>query len=504
MRCLTGRRVDRHTAAWQYAAYMNRIRALACSVAWLLAACGLAEADLLQQVGQSELQGQFWRAAALSDKALADTTLPHGQRKQLEFERDRLDRIRRDFPLTKDTLFTALNKSVKGLGSEEFERWLAEGRFDSREFDGERRFMVSSVSNLFWRHPELNPRRIPPKGTAKQDKAVYDTCKAIQEAARAEEKPYVLPKRFRVTMTVTAKANAAPDGEIVRAWLPIPRHYPFQKDFELLKTSSPVKGLAPESSSIRSVHLEQRAKRNKPTEFRVEYDYTAYGVCFAPRADQVYPFDPHDAVVRQFTREAPHIVFTRGMRALSQQITGEETNPLRQAKRFYDWIAENIKYSYAIEYSTIRNISEYCRSRGYGDCGQEALLFMTLCRLNGIPARWQSGWNTFPGGESIHDWCEVYVPPRGWMPVDPWAGINAMQYAATLTPEQRHTVRDFYFGGLDQYRMAANSDHCQELTPAKRSLRSDTVDFQRGELEWGDHNIYFDQYSFKLDLKEAR
>ena len=34
------------------------------------------------------------------------------------------------------------------------------------------------------------------------------------------------------------------------------------------------------------------------------------------------------------------------------------------------------------------------------------------------------------------------------------------------------------------------------------SMRSDDVDFQRGELEWGDHNIYFDQYSWSLKWKE--
>jgi hypothetical protein len=28
------------------------------------------------------------------------------------------------------------------------------------------------------------------------------------------------------------------------------------------------------------------------------------------------------------------------------------------------------------------------------------------------------------------------------------------------------------------------------------------VDFQRGELEWSGHNIYFDQYSYKLEVKE--
>ena len=95
-------------------------------------------------------------------------------------------------------------------------------------------------------------------------------------------------------------------------------------------------------------------------------------------------------------------MFTPELRALSEKITGDETNPYLKAKKFYDWIGANIKYSYAIEYSTIRNISEYCRTRGYGDCGQEALLFITLCRLNGIPARWQSGnWDTFPHSTTI-------------------------------------------------------------------------------------------------------
>ena len=124
--------------------------------------------------------------------------------------------------------------------------------------------------------------------------------------------------------------------------------------------------------------------------------------------------------------------------------------------------------------------------------------------MNGIPARWQSGWNTFPGGKDIHDWTEIYLAPYGWVPVDPYMGIWAMRYARTLTPEQQREVRDFYFGGLDQWRMIANSDHSQVLSPAKSSMRSDNVDFQRGELEWGNHNIYFDKYTCALAVKEVK
>ena len=481
---------------------MKLISAFACSVSLAATVACFAQATVLDQANWLEVQGQLKQAANVLTDALDDKSLPTAQRKQLEFELDRLERIRKDFSFTKNELFTALKKSVKGLTADEFEHWVAEGRFDSREIDGQRRFMSSSVSNLFFRYPELNARRIPPKDTTKHDRESWETCIAIQQAALAGKKPYVLPRRFHATMTVTAKAGAAPEGEIVRAWLPIPRSYPFQTDFKLLKTSSPPRRLDDERSPIRAVFLEQPARKRKPTGFKIEYEYTSYGVWFDVQPDEVKAIDANDPTLKPFLSEAPHVVFTPELRALSKRIAGEETNPARQAKKFYDWIAAHIQYSYAIEYSTIRNISDYCRTRGYGDCGQEALLFMTLCRLNGIPARWQSGWNTFPGAKTIHDWCEIYLAPYGWMPVDPYKGIWAMRYADTLTDEQRREVRDFYFGGLDYYRMAANGDHNQELTPPKQSFRSDDVDFQRGELEWRGHNIYFDQYSYKLELQE--
>lgn len=477
--------------------------AVTCLCAVATANC-FAQKEVLKQVNQLELQGHFKDAAGALNQALQNQALPAAQRKTLEFELDRLARIKKDFPLTKETLFVALKRAVTGLTPEEYERWLREGRFDSREIDGQRWFMASSVHNLFFRYPELAARRQPPKNDAPLDLARLKSCAAIRQAALAENKPYVLPKRFHVTMTVTAEPSAAPAGQIIRAWIPIPRVYPFQDQFELTAASPAGRQIDDPRSPIRSVYMEQAARKDKPTRFRIEYNYTTHAVWFNIKPEAVKACDPNDPALQQFTREAPHVVFTPQMRALSQQIVGGETNPYWKARKCYDWITEHIQYSYAIEYSTIRNISEYCRSHGYGDCGQEALLFITLCRLNGIPARWQSGWNTFPGAKSNHDWSEIYLAPYGWMPVDPYIGVFAMRYATTLTPEQRRRIRDFYFGGLDQYRMIANSDHSQALRPPKRSMRSDNVDFQRGELEWGDHNIYFDQFSYNLTLKEIK
>ncbi len=458
----------------------------------------------LRVASDLELRGQFKEAARTLAAALNERPLPVADQKNLEFELDRLDRIKKDFPWTQDALFVELGKSVKHLSRQEYDSWIREGRFESRDIEGKRWFMVSSVGNLFWRYPELSPRRLPPKETRAVQEHYLATCLEIKKAAKDEQKPFVLPKRFQVSMSVTAEPNAAPDGEIIKAWLPVPREYPFQGEFGILSTSSPLQHLDPKDSPIRCAYLEQHAVKNTPTRFNINYEYTAHGVWFDIQPDRVKAADTNNPALAPFTREAPHIAFTPEMRALADQIAGTETNPYLKARKFHDWIAEHIKYSFAIEYSTIRNIGEYCRSHGYGDCGQEALLFMTLCRLNGIPARWQSGWTTFPGAKSIHDWTEIYLAPYGWIPVDPYMGIYAMQYCNELTPGQRREVRDFYFGGLDQYRMIANSDHNQRLNPPKESMRSDNVDFQRGELEWGNHNIYLDKYSYELTAKEVK
>lgn len=302
-------------------------------------------------------------------------------------------------------------------------------------------------------------------------------------------------------MTVTVKPDAVPAGEIVRAWLPVPRAFPHQFSINTVSSSSPVKSLAEMNSPIRSAYLEQKAERGKPTVFSVQYEYTAFGIWFNLQPMAVQPYDTAASMYREYTQESPHVVFTDKIRTLSSELADTVANPLTKAKIFYDWISETIQYSYALEYSTIRNISEYCLNRKYGDCGQAGLLFITLCRSNGIPARWQSGWFTMPGGKTIHDWTEIYINPYGWIPVDPYMGVFAMQYFGGSGDERRE-IRDFYFGGLDQYRMAANSDHNMPLDPPKQSMRSDPVDFQRGELEYQNTNVYFNHYSFSLSVEE--
>lgn len=49
--------------------------------------------------------------------------------------------------------------------------------------------------------------------------------------------------------------------------------------------------------------------------------------------------------------------------------------------------------------------------------------------------------------------------------------------------------------------MVVNNDYGMPLHPAKRYPRSETVDFQRGEVEWRGGNLYFTQWSYDMQIE---
>jgi transglutaminase-like putative cysteine protease len=218
---------------------------------------------------------------------------------------------------------------------------------------------------------------------------------------------------------------------------------------------------------------------------------------------QYHAIDPDKVTTPAITPElapyvaerAPHIVFTDAMRAFSRKVVGDEKNPYRIAQKLFAAV-DRIPWAGAREYSTISNISDYALHAGHADCGQQTLLLMTLLRLNGIPARWQSGMVYSDDGSrysNIHDWGYLYLAPYGWVPMDVTTG--RLHPAAS----DDKALEWFYFGGLDNYRIAFNDDFSRSFQPSKRHFRSDDVDSQRGEAEWKGGNLYFDQLDYDFD-----
>jgi hypothetical protein len=405
-------------------------------------------------------------------------------------------RIARDFRLSQAELTASLAKSLRDFKPEELEAWIAEGLFDVRDVGGERRFHASAKSNLFFRKPALNARRIDAKPDLLGE-SLEKHADLVVAAAKESGERFVLPQVLDVDFRVEAKADAVRDGATVRAWIPIARRTPWQGAGEVLEAAPKPLMVAPQDADQRSAYCESRAVASRPTAFRVVTRQIVYAV--APPGASTRPTATRPALddaerTRFLAEKPPHVVFSPALRALSASVVGDEKDPAKIARRLYDWIGDHVVYSYAREYSTLSAVAEECAATRRGDCGQIALLFIALCRLNGVPARWQSGWAAWPGAETMHDWAEIWTSATGWAPVDPFMSV----YAATQPPARKAKLRDFFFGGLDGYRFVVNGDHGAPLVPDKPSWRSDDVDFQRGELEADGANLYYDRFAYDV------
>jgi hypothetical protein len=459
--------------------------------------------DLWTQIWNLEQQGEFSKTSTLISDYLRSeegAALKASDKETLEYEIDRLYRIGRDYRKTPDEVYAQLTDDVKGMNQEEFQKLIDTRYLDWRNIDGNLRFFNAAKSNLFIRYPEYVARKITPMAP-NHEVIAWNFYQKAKEAAKNSSSPYVLPQKYQMKMTITVKPDVVEDGKIIKCWMPFPREVASQKDIKFISSDPEVKVLAPGDAWMRSAYFEKQAKKGEPTVFTLNYEYTGYGRFLLIDPAKVKPYKTQSAEYKKWTQERPpHVVFDRMVKEVSKEIIGNEKNPYLKAKKIFDWIAYNTRYSYAHEYSTIPCIPDFVLTKRYGDCGQHGMTFIALCRYNGIPARWQSGWSLRPGEENLHDWTEFYLEGYGWVPCDPDMGVWVTSQNTELNEEQSKLLREYYCGNIDHYRLIVNNDHSQPLTPAKKSFRSDTVDFQRAELECDGKNLYFDTFNYDLQV----
>jgi len=436
--------------------------------------------------------GRFAEASSKIERALVgQITAP--EHEALEFERERMRRILLDFSHDEEEMLARLRRYVPDVRPEEVERWKRQGVLEHRVIDGRVLYFNRAVPNLFRLSEEAAARRNDPKPFSQGPMESLDSHHSAVRAAAVESgSTSVLPRRVRVKQTISVEADAVPAGEPVRAWIPYPREIEGQQeDIQLLASEPKDIQVADPSTMQRTVHFEKVARAGQPVEFSVEYELTLYARYHDIDPDKVQPAPATAELATHLGERPPHIVFTPAIREFSARIVGDEKNPYRIARKLFAAV-DQIPWAGAREYSTISNISEHALQAGHADCGQQTLLLMTLLRLNGIPARWQSGM-VYSDGDywNLHDWGWLYLAPYGWVPMDVTTG--RFKDAADAGDED---LEWFYLGGLDAYRIAFNDDYGTPLQPSKQHFRSETVDSQRGEVEWSGGNLYFDQWDY--------
>lgn len=398
--------------------------------------------------------------------------LPDEVKKRIILEMHNSDVKLREYTLTEDVLIEQIAEYAPGFSRDDFKK-LA-GDTDYIFVNGEKRYVDFSVSSLFITSELLTNW---PGSTYLDDKSpeVSESRDHMRSTGSAE-----------VDIDVEFIADINPDvakGNKLSVHLPYPSPQGLgMSDIEFISSSKSC-DIAPEDALQRTVHFSADGSMDNSFKVRcrakMKQTYMSFDDIISAGNDTT---DAREAELLNEIRQSdlcekyPHYVFTPFIKSLSDLIIGDQTDKTLIVKKIYDFITHRYRYAYVRDYAAIDALSEYFALRGRGDCGLQASLLITLCRYNGIPARWQSGIVTDGECGGAHDWAAVYFRGVGFRPVDPSFGGGAVRRGSEDDCE-------FYCGNIDPYRLIFNTDIQEEFTVTKKHYRYDPYDNQYGEVE---------------------
>ena len=440
--------------------------------------------ELPEDIMKAKWCGDFERAKRLIDIRLNDGRTPQNQRTRLTVEKEILERLPLDYIYTVEEAVELVQQQIPDFTVEEVEEMMDQGAIDWIYIKGVPHLSRRFFETLLAVNPSISRRagRVADFEDKAKTKLLNDNIKKMQEQGG-------VCHHIRLRAKLRIKDEVFRPGERVLEPIPVPADAVNMRNIRVIGTQPEAAAVSDASYAQRTVCFEETMTENHP--FYVEYEYDCAAPYHVLDADQV-PVGRRDFDVEE---EMPHIRFSPTILALCEELSGDEKNPLKLARRFYDFCTTAVKYSYMREYFTLTEIPEYAALNLKGDCGVQALLFITLCRCEGIPARWQSGLYVTPLFVGMHDWAQFYVEPYGWLFADPSFGGSA--YRSGNEERWNH-----YFGNLDPFRMESNSKFQYPVEPEKKQRRMDPYDNQAGEVEYADRGLIRSEWEYSWELLE--
>lgn len=452
--------------------------------ATLAASAMTVQADWKSDVRELINEGEFTAARAVIAALPSDVKAsePYAVDSAMKI----MSRIEYDFSISPEKGSAMVRERRPGTTDAEIADWIDHKYIEVKNIDGEQRWMRKAVRNLWLLNPELV--EATPDDTVSLNN--YLACIDKIKSAPMDANHCNNWQRITLKFILDVKADAVPAGELINAWLPVPLTSARQRNFRVLDSNRPV--IYSQSSPHHTVMLSAVAEAGTPTHFEITLSYETAAQWYSREylLEHLKPYDTTSATYRKYIgSDGRHINISDDLRQLAREVVGNEENPVMQSALVYDWIVSRYPWAGARDYGTIPDIPHYVIENNHGDCGQVALLYITMMRSLGVPARWESGWMLHPWDKNWHDWAETYFEGIGWVPTDVSFGRNP-----------NPTKRTFYKTGIDMYRYATNSDYGCPLDPVKLYLRSEPVDFQAGEAEWRGGNIEMTQFNSSLQV----
>lgn len=453
-------------------------------------------------VQQMKERGNLEEAEAYLQHLLETGECLPEERRRFRAELEILRRLPAEYPYTRAEALELVRRYVPNFSEADFDSLLMKGKIFWRYLDGEARFFgrffdsLCKTDSFFAEAAEKRGHRIP--GSDRR---------LLEESAEKMREQGELSVRINVQAELELEEAFFREGALIRAYLPLPRVTEEQRDIALEEMSAGGQ-LGAESAAQRVVFWEERLGENHP--FIVSYRFLhteryrdVYGLAEKMQVEGRAEKQSENGTTKYSAEKRAEsgndsALFPPSayLRSLADELTAGVTDPLVKAKCFYDFITKKVRYSFMLSYFCLDRMAERCAMDRVGDCGIQALLFLSLCEAVGIPARWESGLKTEPKFIGAHDWVRFYTPSFGWRAAD-------LSYGGSAWKRGDELLHRFYFGNVDPWRMAANARILGETSFPEPEFRADPYDNQVGEMALDGRGLRYEEFRRRKEVLRA-
>ena len=436
----------------------------------LAVGCGESPAQqAYKQAQELEAKAMLTKAAAEYNRASA-LFVKEGKTAEAKRARDAAQSVtfvQYSYPDLKADVEKKLAEMYPQVPQGERAKWVSSGELEKMTWDGKVHYFNQAAENIATRHFDVSYQN-----TAKSE-TVANLVRGIAStsaAGAASWQPYSNPLTWLGTESINVPRSELPKTGLLKLWFPLPVETGPQ-DSVSVKSVTPDTWLKQPPSingALSDAYMEVPLdKLTGDLNISVQFQFTHYQENYKVDPANVGAYDRAGALYRTYTRSYGNTYISEDIRQTAEKVGGGEKNPYLAAKKLYEYILKEIKYSYMPHMAAWPRgprESVYVHQMRRGDCGAQSMYFSAMCRALGIPARTTGGWQLFTGEFAGHFWAEFYLPNYGWIPVDPTAA-DISDWTNKITEQERTAFKAYYFGNQDPLRCNVQLDVDEPTVP---------------------------------------
>lgn len=416
-------------------------------------------------------QGWFNQAKELIH-GLMDQTIDQSLKDRLDLALLQMDTLIDDYPLNKQQAFEKC-KVIDGFTMEEMDALIDSKYIDQRIIEGKacyRNNIVSGIVKCAFGYASRCPSVVMD----------YDPTSMVETMIN-DGYDY---RRFVISQWVDLRQIKEP----VSIWFPLPLIQDGQTNVAIDYASLPI--LSTGNGLKANAHAFIQADPLKNAMVKLTYSLEvkrSYGL-----TNESGSYTDLD-----LEEQYPQIVYKPELVQLVQSLVNGIESTMVKTRIIYDYITTHFTYAFQPSYLTIDDLLDKMVKTGKGDCGMYALMMVTMCRIAGIPARFESGLYANPDGLTIHDWMAYYIEGKGWIHCDPQMGSDGYIHGRTMEHQ-------FYYDHIDAYHIIYNHGFMLPFHPLTPHLRFDPYDNQLPEIQgkYGSYSSTVVPRGFTIDRIE--